>query len=112
MPQHPDTFLELWHQNPRCLNHKERGVVRIKWVARTIPNNRNKKRAACVSSNSISFSITPVVISRSESLTNSSVNDAEPRGTPIFQNIPYFQQQFGGSNNATIVHVPLLIHWT
>src|ERR1700677_4993663 len=45
-------------------------------------DNRSKKIAACVSSNSISLDITPSVIPRRESLTNSSVKEAEPSGTP------------------------------
>src|SRR6185312_11040463 len=29
-----------------------------------------------------------------------------------FQNLPNFQQQLRASNDATVVHVPLLVNWT
>src|SRR5438309_2933411 len=45
-------------------------------------DKRSRNRAAWVSSKSISLDITPSVIPRRESLTNSSVNDSGPRGTP------------------------------
>src|SRR5947209_19704568 len=45
-------------------------------------DKRSRNMAAWVSSKSISLDITPSVIPRRESLTNSSVNDSGPRGTP------------------------------
>ena len=32
--------------------------------------------------------------------------------TSRFQNLPNFQQQLRASNDATVVHVPLLVNWT
>src|SRR6266566_6878561 len=71
----PKTLKHSSSNSSACLDQRESGVVLIKCVARTIPNDkRNKKMAACVSSKSMSLLITSSATSKRSLLTNFSVN--------------------------------------